>query len=162
MTKITFEDAKQALEKTLNKADQSAKGAVNEMYEEQPDLIDFLMRNIEDEELEEVEQSKVLFLGISIWKAYKEAGESLPVIKWDTIDQKEKENDEIIEKLDQDNKDEADTGIAQLVENHSQPELIRFAILIFMETDDRTPQNLSIMFILIKTFIDSIEASRAT
>ena len=161
MTTVTEEAIQQSTEEINNLEEAGLQAMLKQMHEEQPNLLGYLF-SFGENDLNDKEHEVLMYLGVNTWNAYKKV-ESLPLITEETINKVHETNEKSLEDLEQAS-DEAFTQEAMgMIENTPQPYLMQYMTILIMEDEEGviSQDAQGVMFLIMKSFIDAIEAGRA-
>ena len=143
---------------------------VQRLSDEQPDLFEYLTSNPEN--FTENDSSFTLFMGLLIWLTMGHGGEQLPLVTWETIEEKEESNYNRMAEMAEmmmANEEQALEKISDFYTKHHQVELVGYiaAILSPDEEEDLiaeaegmaiSDESRAPIFLMLKTVLDSIDA----
>ena len=147
-------------EELHNLSDEELRNMVYQMSEEQPDLLSYLL-TVGQEELSNEEQEVLLFLGVNIWNAFKKVKE-LPFIADKVINEKNSQNETLIETLESGAQEGFTQTATHLIEDHSQAPLLEYVIHAIIEEDmeEEDPliaeENKDLVVLTLKADVESI------
>lgn len=135
---------------------------VEAFSEAQPVLFTYLM-TMGESDFDGDENELMLFMGVILWQTYLRSGIDLSPISEDHLDAIQEQNVKMLEYLAEEGEEGFEQVARTLMQESSQPQLLRFLVQIIFEEEDELikPANQGIMFIFLKVVIDSIESSLA-
>jgi len=138
---------------------QETQKMVTLMSKKQPFILAYLMA-VGSDIFNQDERELLFYIGMNVWQMMFQGSTPLPKIKGKILDKTEKANMKMIEHL----KDKADIefidSVEKIINNYSQPELLKYVIEALMEETEEGCQirdeNIGIMAIYLKTVIDCL------
>lgn len=136
---------------------------IDQLAEAQPFLFSYLVAMGEGD-FNEDEQELLLYLGIAIWQMMLRGEAPLKQVSEDHLDRLEQTNMQMLEYLSGESESEFLQVAHSLMDNYSQPALLRFVMEeVFEEEEDLVrPKNQGIMVIFLKIVIDCFDEASAS
>jgi hypothetical protein len=146
---------------------------MEQMSREQPALLTYL-HSVDEDSLSAEERGILVFLGLVIWQAMKQAGGTLPQVSEEAMIQAESATLKSLESLTP-RREDGSGGINDLIEACGQGELMDLALDALLEAagcdDDQSgaggeeaagplvrPENVSLLLLNLKTVVDVLNA----
>ena len=140
--------------------DEQLENLIDEMGEEQPLMLAFLMEMGEDD-FNEDEQELFLFLGVAIWQVMRAVNNGqLDSVSETAFELSQNDNLAFIEEVESGIRQDFLTSLARQPEEYSQADLLAFIIETITEDEAYwiRPKNQSMMIAFLKIVIDSFDA----
>jgi len=140
-----------------NLSEEEIDGFVSRFKEAQPNLFVFLLAVCEDE-LNDEEIESLFFTGVIIWYATELAGAHVPVVTSETLEEVDIQNAELLGKFSSDDDEEQVIfDFESMVHNHSQPNLLEFALVSSFDDEALDEDSAGLFFMSLKTFIECLD-----
>jgi len=141
-------------------SEQQAQELAEEMHEEQPALMSYLLV-VDDDMLNQEERELLFYIGTFIWQIMSQGSQLLPIITEESLEAAEEKNIALVESL----QDEDEVGymeaIMGIIDSYGQPDVLRYVVEVLMDdTDDDVvirAESVGAMFIDLKTVIDCFD-----
>jgi len=139
---------------------------IEDFAEQQPYLFAFLIPNAGEEEQEEGDYTEdeselLLYLGIKVWLSFKEQGFEIERVEEDDLIETERKNEQMLDFLGEEDEDEVSSHFANILDNHTQPELMQFIAYSCLDVEyeeelDIDEESRLALFIDLKIFLEAI------
>lgn len=161
MSLIEFSKIASYSEKVNDLDEDQIQNLIDQFAGQQPFIMAYLMA-VHFEELEEEERELLFYLGFKVWYTYTQSRQTLALVKEEILDNAEMDNDDMLHYLSEESEEGFQNFAEQMMEHHPQGDLLQFVLIGLLE-DEESPDenvvyadNLGLMFIALKTVIDSL------
>ena len=140
--------------------DEQLENLIDEMGEEQPLMLAFLMEMGEDD-FNDDEQELFLFLGVAVWQVMRGANNGqLAAVSESTFEASKNDNLAFIQEVESGIRQDLLTSLASQPEEYPQADLLAFVIETITEEESYwiRPKNQSMMLAFLKIVIDCFDA----
>jgi len=137
-------------------ADEELELLINDMGEEQPTMLTYLL-NVGEDSFNQDERETLFFLGVVIWKTMRDYG-IVPLVTETVIDSVENLNMEMLSYLEGEPEENFMSTVSMIMESYSQSEMLVFVATMLVDEAKENPglrsDNLGIIMTYLKITID--------
>ena len=159
---ISADTVDSVVERISTMSTDQAKALVMKMSKEQPMVLAYLLAMSENEAFDQDEGQTFLFIGIAVWQIMKAGVKGLKKISEERMNRVEEDNEDLLDKMASDSPGDFVSAAESMVENHPEPELLRYVTAALMEDEDGNTdnppirsENLGIAFLHLKIVLDA-------
>ncbi len=162
MSLIEFSQIEAFSERVNDLDEDQIQSLIDRFSGEQPFVMAYLMA-IHFDELAEEERELLFYLGFKVWYTYAETRNKLAQVDGETLESAEMDNDDMLHYLSEESEEGFQEFAEQMMENHPQGDLLQFVLIGLLEDEEEPDENvvyadnLGLMFIALKTVIDSFQ-----
>jgi len=140
---------------------------VNQMQQEQPAIMAHLLY-LDEFPFDPHERELIFYIGMVVWQIMKQSKRRLRRVTLKKLSKAEKANYETLELLASDSEADLFSATVAMIENHPEPEVVRYIVETIMDEEDYEPDDPPIRdeyrglaFIHLKIALDALISSLA-
>jgi hypothetical protein len=158
MKKITAQQVEQSWLAAKEWDDKKMASLMQEMGDEQPLLMAYLV-SVGEDLLNEDEEELLFFFGVLLWQMMEHKDEPIEELTEEALHQAESANASLVELFDGEPTPAQANRLAELLESYPQPELLNFVVEVVSEgvkDGDIRPTSYGPMILYLKVVIDGL------
>ncbi len=134
-------------------------GLIDQMQDEQPALLAFLLA-LEGDELPQEEFEVILYLGIAVWQMMKRGHPRLMHVSIKKLEQENEENIQTLKFMEQDTTSDFLSATCEILDSYPEPAVLGYIVEALMETNpedvELSTATIGIAFLHLKTMLDAL------
>jgi hypothetical protein len=134
-------------------------GLIDQMQDEQPALLAFLLA-LEGDELPQEEFEVILYLGIAVWQMMKRGHPRLMHVSIKKLEQENEENIQTLKFMEQDTTSDFLSATREILDSYPEPAVLGYIVEALMETNPENVElstaTIGIAFLHLKTMLDAL------
>jgi len=165
---ISAETVTQTWQRMSDTSPAHAQKIVEQMSEEQPIVLAYLLAMSEQPPFNEQDGQIFFYVGMVVWQIMKQSPKRLLKVTRKKLEQAERANEQFLEMLSSDTEADFVSATKTMLENHAEPEVLRYITEALMEEEDHDPddppmrdENRGLAFVYLKTVLDAFVRSLA-
>jgi hypothetical protein len=165
---ISAETVTQVWQDMARVSAEAAPRFVNQMQEEQPVIIAYLL-GVGESPFNQHEQAIIFYLGMVVWQMMKQSKRRLRKVTEKRLEQAEEANFDFLERLSASPEADFVSATQEMLATYPEPEVLRYIVEAIMEEEDYDPDDPPIRdeyrglaVVHLKTVLDAFISSLAT
>ena len=164
---ITNETVDATWQRVAGTEEDEAQLLIEQMTQEQPLLLAYLMAMGEQEPFDDYEGQMLFYLGLVVWQIMRENPTGLAEVTPEVLEQAEQGNEELLNRLAEDEDADLEQLFETLLADYAEPEVLRYIVNSLTDEDDyeegddppMREESRATAFFDLKTVLDSLIAS---
>ncbi|MCA9247520.1 MAG: hypothetical protein KDA42_10405 [Planctomycetales bacterium] len=164
---ISSELVTETWQRVASTEDDEAQMLIEQMTDEQPLLLAYLMAMGEQEPFDDHEGQMLFYLGLVVWQIMRECPTGLAEVTPEILELSEQENEKLLERLAGEDEESWERAFASLLAEYPEPEVLRYIVHALVDEEDyeegddppMREECRSAAFLDLKTVLDALIAS---